>query len=45
MSAAVFVGLFFSGHYGKAILAPLGFRAADIFLRDPLTSAYLGAGL
>ncbi len=44
ISAAVCVGLFFSGHYGKATLAFLVFCAIDIFLRNPVNTAFLGAG-
>ena len=44
VSAAICVGLFFSGHYAKAVLAFLVFCAADVFLRDPVNAAFLGAG-
>ena len=44
VSAAVCVGPFFSGHYGKATLAFLFFCALDVLLRDPISSAFMGAG-
>ena len=44
VGAAVCVGPFFSGHCGKAILAFLLFCEVDIFLPDPISAAFLGAG-
>ena len=45
VSAAICVGLFFSGHYVKSTLAFLVFCAVDIFLRDPVNAAFFGAGI